>query len=139
MKKIWIIFGKELLDNLRDKRSWATGLFWALFGPVMMGGMLLVLGYTMRDQIERPMTLPVSNPQNAPNLVQFLEQHNMAVVPAPSDPQAAVKNGDVSVVLVIPEEYAQEFSSSRTANAKTGPRQLADHAANECGPHQLSS
>ncbi len=38
MKKIWIIFGKEVLDNLRDKRSWATGLFWALFGPVMMGG-----------------------------------------------------------------------------------------------------
>ncbi len=29
-----------------------------------------------------------------------------------------MKNGDVSVVLVIPEEYAQEFSSSRTATLK---------------------
>ncbi len=118
MKKIWIIFRKEVLDNLRDKRSWATGLFWALFGPVMMGGMLLVLGYSLRDQIEKPMTLPVSNPQNAPNLVRFLEQHNIVVKPAPPDPEAAVRNGDASVVLMIPEEYAGEFSASRTATLK---------------------
>jgi sodium transport system permease protein len=118
MKKIWIIFRKEVLDNLRDKRSWATGLFWALFGPVMMGGMLLVLGYSLRDQIEKPMTLPVSNPKNAPNLVRFLEQHNIVVEPAPPDPEAAVRNGDASVVLIIPEEYAGEFSASRTATLK---------------------
>ena len=118
MRKAWVIFSKEVLDNLRDKRSWATGLFWALFGPVMMGGMMLALGTSLRGQIEKPMTLPVSNQQNAPNLVRFLEQHNIVVEPAPSDPEAAVKNGDVSVVLVIPDAYADDFSSSRTASLK---------------------
>ena len=44
MKAIRTIFLKEVIDSLRDKRSWATGLFWALFGPIMMGGMLLVIG-----------------------------------------------------------------------------------------------
>ena len=44
MKKIWIIFQKEVLDSLRDYRSWSTGLFWALFGPLMMGGMLIMIG-----------------------------------------------------------------------------------------------
>lgn len=118
MKKIWIIFVKEVLDNLRDKRSWATGLFWAIFGPVMMGGMLLILGYSIRDQIEKPMTLPVSNPQNAPNLVRFLEQRNIVVEPAPPDPESAVRSGDASLVLIIPEDYAGEFSESRTATLK---------------------
>ena len=37
--KLWIIFQKELLDNLRDYRSWITGLFWALFGPLILGGL----------------------------------------------------------------------------------------------------
>jgi sodium transport system permease protein len=115
MRKIWIIFRKEVVDSVRDKRSWATGLFWALFGPILMGGMMLLLGFSMRDEIEKPMTLPVQNPEYAPGLVQFLGQHEMIVVPAPADSQAAVKAGDLSVVLVIPREYPGDFSSSRTA------------------------
>ena len=118
MNKIRIIFLKEVMDSLRDRRSWATSLFWALFGPVLMGIMLIVLGFSLREQIEKPMTLPVQHPENAPGLVRFLGQHKMVIVPAPADPQAAVKNGDVNVVLVIPEEYAGDFSSSRTATLK---------------------
>jgi sodium transport system permease protein len=113
-----IIFLKEVMDSLRDRRSWATSLFWALFGPVLMGFMLVVLGFSLREQIEKPMKLPVQHPENAPGLVSFLGQHNMIIVPAPADPQAAVKNGDVNVVLVIPEEYAGDFSSSWTATLK---------------------
>ena len=41
MNKVWVIFAKELIDSLRDYRSWATGLFWAVFGPLMMGGMMV--------------------------------------------------------------------------------------------------
>jgi sodium transport system permease protein len=115
MKQIRTIFLKEVIDNLRDKRSWATGLFWALFGPIMMGGMLLILGSSMRDEIEKPMTLPVQNADYAPGLVQFLGQHDMIIVPAPADPETAVKSGDVAVVLVIPQAYAGDFASSRTA------------------------
>lgn len=118
MKKIAIIFSKEVLDSTRDVRSWATGLFWALFGPIMMGGLLVMVGFSLRDEIQKPVVLPVQNPENAPGLVQFLKQHDMEVVPAPADPVAAVKDGDASVVLVIPDEYAQEFSSGRTATLR---------------------
>jgi sodium transport system permease protein len=115
MKRIRTVFLKEVIDSMRDRRSWATGLFWALFGPLMMGGMLLVFGFSVRDDIEKPMTLHIQHADNAPNLVQFLEQHDMNVVPAPSDPEAAVRNGDASVVLVIPDTYAADFAASQTA------------------------
>jgi sodium transport system permease protein len=115
MNKVRIIFLKELIDSARDTRSWTTGLFWALFGPLMMGGMLMLIGSSVRKDIEKPLSLPVQNPGNAPNLVWFLEQHDVVVEPAPMDPEAAVKGGDVSVVLVIPNDYAEEFSSSKSA------------------------
>lgn len=115
MKKFRIIFVKEVVDSLRDYRSWATGLFWAVFGPVMMGAMLLMIGSTVRDDIEKPLNLPVQNPGNAPNLVKFLGQHDVLVEPAPPDPEAAVKSGEASVILLIPKEYAEDFSSSKSA------------------------
>lgn len=118
MSKIWIILQKEVVDSLRDYRSWATGLFWALFGPLMMGGMLILIGSNVREDIEQPLDLPVQNPQNAPNLIWFLEQHDVIVHPAPPDPRAAVKAGDVNVVLVIPPDYAEDFSSGRTATVQ---------------------
>jgi sodium transport system permease protein len=42
----------------------------------------------------------------------------MDVVPAPADPETAVKNGDVRLVLIVPADYAENFSSSRTATLK---------------------
>lgn len=115
MKKIRIIFVKEVLDSIRDYRSWATGLFWALFGPIMMGLMFILLSSSLRENIYKPMELPVQNAQGAPGLVLFLEQHDILVEPAPADPETAVKKGEVSVVLVVPEGYAEDFSSSRPA------------------------
>jgi sodium transport system permease protein len=118
MKKIWIIFEKEVLDSIRDTRSWGTGLFWALFGPIMLGGILIMIGSSLREDLDNSLTLPVQNPEYAPALIQFLESQDVIVVSAPDDPEAAVKLGDVDVVLVIPKEFSDEFSSSKTATVQ---------------------
>ena len=115
MKKIGVIFQKEMLDNLRDYRSWMTGVFWALFGPLILGGMLMLLGNTIREKVDQALRLPVLGTENAPNLVAFLKQQDVTIEPAPSDPRAAVIAGDVNVVLVIPKEYGQDFSQGKRA------------------------
>jgi len=115
MKKIWVIFQKELVDNLRDTRSWTTGLFWAIFGPLILGAMIMLLGNTLRDKIDQPLGLPVQGRQNAPNLVAFLQQQDINLLPAPADPRAAVVAGDANVVLVIPPGYPDDFSAGKTA------------------------
>jgi len=118
MKRIWVIFQKEMLDNLRDYRSWMTGLFWALFGPLLLGGMIMLLGNTLRDNVEESLVLPVAGAEYAPNLIAFLEQQDIIIEPAPSDPEAAVIAGDINVALIIPADYSEDFSSGNTAKVQ---------------------
>jgi sodium transport system permease protein len=119
MKQIWIIFQTEVLDNIRDTRSLIIGVFFsALFGPIMMGGLLVMIGSSFRKDLDKPLTLPVQNPEYAPALIQFLESYDVITVPAPADPETAVKLGDVDVVLVIPEKFSEEFSSSKPASVQ---------------------
>ena len=118
MKKIFVIFQKEMLDNMRDYRSWVTGLFWALFGPLLLGGMIMLLGNTIRENVEEALVLPVAGAENAPSLIAFLEQQDVIIQPAPADPEAAVIAGDINVALIIPEEYGDDFSAGETASVK---------------------
>jgi sodium transport system permease protein len=118
MKSIWIVLKKEMVDSLRDYRSWTTVLFWALFGPLLMGGLLIMIGSSVKEDVEKPLHLPVQHQEYAPNLMRFLEQHDVVVEDAPEDPEAAVRDGDVNVVLVIPEDYADNFSSGESATVQ---------------------
>lgn len=118
MNKILVIFQKEMLDNLRDYRSWMTGFFWALFGPLLLGGMIMLLGNSIRENVEESLVLPVSGAENAPSLIAFLEQQDIVIEPAPADPEAAVIAGDINVALIIPEDYSEEFSEGKTARVQ---------------------
>lgn len=118
MKKIFVIFQKEILDNMRDYRSWMTGFFWAMFGPLLLGGMIMLLGRTIRENVEQPLILPVAGAENAPSLIAFLEQSNIVIGSAPADPEAAVIAGDINVALIIPSEYSEDFSSGSTATVR---------------------
>jgi sodium transport system permease protein len=115
MKKILVIFQKEMLDNLRDYRSWATGLFWAMFGPLLLGAIIMMLGSTLREKVEESLVLPVSGAENAPSLIAYLKQQDIIVEPAPADPEAAVKAGDINVALIIPADYREDFSAGKSA------------------------
>ncbi len=118
MKKILVIFQKEMLDNLRDYRSWVTGVFWALFGPLLLGGMIMLLGNSIRENVDEALVLPVLGSENAPNLIAFLEQQDVVFEPAPADPEAAVLAGDINVALVIPPDYGEDFSAGETAKVQ---------------------
>ena len=115
MKKILVIFQKELVDNLRDYRSWITGFFWALFGPLLLGGLIMLIGNTVRETLEESLRLPVSGGENAHSLIAFLEQQDVVIEPAPEDPESAVIAGDINVALIIPPEYGEDFSAGKTA------------------------
>jgi len=118
MKKIMVIFNKEMIDNLRDYRSWMTGFFWALFGPLLLGGMIMLLGNSIREKVDQPLVLPVAGAENAPSLIAYLEQQDVIIEPAPSDPEAAVIAGDINVALIIPSGYGEDFSVGKTAKVQ---------------------
>ena len=104
-----MIFQKEILDNMRDYRSWMTGFFWAMFGPLLLGGMIMLLGRTIRENVEQSLILPVAGAENAPSLIAFLEQSNIVIEPAPADPEAAVIAGDINVALIGSEDALKQI------------------------------
>jgi sodium transport system permease protein len=91
----------------------------SLIGPVLLLIMIVVIGKTILSNEEhKPLDIPVAGAENAPTLVLFLEQNNVRLQPAPADPEAAVRNGDVAVVLQIPLGYEDDFKNGRPATVR---------------------
>jgi sodium transport system permease protein len=115
IERIWVVFNKEVVDNLRDRKTLAAALLYPLLGPFMMLLLFTVIGNTLATQSEKPLALPVVGRENAPALVQFLQQNGASIQPGPADPEGEVKAGNQDVVLVIPSNYGKEFSSGQPA------------------------
>jgi sodium transport system permease protein len=86
-----------------------TSLFFPLLGPMILIIIFTAIGGVVSERAEKPLELPIAGADNAPALVEFLRQNNVAIQPAPADPNAAVRLGDVDTVLVIPPGYGDDF------------------------------
>ncbi|MCC6956619.1 MAG: ABC transporter permease [Anaerolineales bacterium] len=119
-RRIWIILSKEVSDNLRDRRSILSAMASSLIGPFIILLMIVILGRTLfADFQKRTFDLPVLGAEYAPELMTFLRQNGVVIQPGPEDPEAAVKNGDLQIVLVIPgEDYAEDLSAGRPATVQ---------------------
>lgn len=118
-RRVWIIFRKEVGDHLRDRRSLVSTITYALFGPLLMLGMIYLLGNMLNpDETTRQLKIPVQGKENAPMLISYLEQNNVIVTDAPANPREAVKNGEMEVVLIISPEYAEKFSEGKPAKVE---------------------
>lgn len=116
MKNIWIVFQKELLDNLRDRRSITSTVISAFFTPALLLALIVVLGRTINvDPQEQALVLPVSGAEHAPGLIAFLQENNVEIVEAPPDPAAAVREGNRDVVLIISPDYPEAFRKGEPA------------------------
>ncbi len=115
-RSFWVVMGKEILDNLRDRQT----LFYALlFGPILLplllGGSLALTFKQLSIDFDIVTTVPVLHAERAPQLVEFLAGQNIDAVAAPDDPVAAVANGRVDVVLEIGENFGEQLREARPA------------------------
>jgi len=119
LQRISIVYKKEVLDNLRDRRSLISALISTIIGPALLLVMIVIVGKTLlRDQTENKLKLHVVGAENAPTLMLFLKQNNVEILPAPDDPETAIRNGDLNIVLVIPEDYGVNFENGRPATVQ---------------------
>ena len=118
LRRLWIIVQKEIVDNLRHRRSVGNALFAVLINPLLYVVLFGFLNRTFTEQAERPLALHVLGAANAPNLVQFLDQNNVDILEAPADAEEAVRRGDLAVVLVIPDEFGEAFTRAAPAQVR---------------------
>ncbi len=117
-QRIGVVFRKEVIDNIRDRRAVSSALLYPLLGPVLIVALMAMMGRQISEQQKSTLRLPVVGSSNAPALIAYLEQQGVEIEEPPDDPEAAVKAGDLDVVLEIPDDYAERFSSGRPANVR---------------------
>ncbi len=131
MRTFLTVFYKEILDNIRDRRTLASALIMGpIFGPVLFAFVINMSIDRALDNAESTMTLPVIGQEYAPNLMRFLESRNIEVVAGPADVDGAanaVKTGAHDVVLVVPEGFAEQLADAVPAKVE-----LYSDEANEC-------
>ncbi len=119
---LWTVFKKEVIDNLRDKRTLTTMAASIILTPLLMIGFLWFAEKTVEKETD-PVTsesfeLPVVGAEYAPNLMEWLRQNNVEILDAPEDAEAEIRSGSRRVVLVIERDYPELFTAGVTAPVK---------------------
>jgi sodium transport system permease protein len=112
---VWVVFAKEVLDNLRDRRSLFLALAYPFIGPLLLGGLMSFVGSAMRPDVSGPMPIAVDGGHRAPALIKHLRESGLYVVPAPREPYEAVKLGRADYVLMIPEGFDTDLAGEKPA------------------------
>jgi sodium transport system permease protein len=99
---IAVVFCKEMIDNLRDRRSIAMAMVYPLIGPLLLGLMIGFVARTLTVAHGGPVAIAAEGIGNAPALERYLAAHDATLQRAPSDPVAAVRRGLMPFVLVLP-------------------------------------
>ena len=135
MRALLIVWRKELIENFRDRRTLVSALlFGPLFGPFMFAvliGLLLDKTVTESDQ---KVELAIAGSTHAPNLVRFLEDHDVAVTRSELDVErarASIRYSTHRLVLLIPEEYPKRLQSGLPAPLKL----VSDASDNQTGKY----
>ena len=116
MRQLKIVWAKEVLDNLRDRRTLLSSLmFGPLFGPILFVFMMNFMLNEATSDVDELLELPVNGQEHAPELMNWLGGNGVEVVAGPEDPRAAVSDGDMSMVLVIPESTGEQIRAGKPA------------------------
>ncbi len=122
MRTLLTVFFKEIVDNLRDRRTLMSALIMGpIFGPVMFAFIINLSIDRALDDAESTMQLPVVGQERAPNLMRFLESRNIDIVDGPEDfngAAEAVKSGRHDVVLVVPEGFGEQLADTIPARVE---------------------
>jgi len=127
--QIIVVVRKELRDWSRDRRSIITVLVSSLLAP----GLIFFLFNSMasRQRQVEDVTIPVVGAANAPALVDWLRQQaGVTITDGPQDPEEAVRTRREDAVIVIPENFAKNFSASKPAQV----RLVADSSSQNTRP-----
>ncbi len=114
-----IVFGKEVLENIRDRRVIFSAFFFGvLLAPVIFGLSTTMTSKRIVQTQDEPLKLSVAGGSRAPNLLAFLAENGVQTTPVElTSDQAmeAVRADKQELVLIVPEEYAQKLNAGEPA------------------------
>jgi sodium transport system permease protein len=107
-----IVFAKECIDNLRDKRTLFSSFSLALLGPVLFVGIMVFVLERALGEADEAIAFSVIGAEHAPELMNYLENGNTDITyrDTVDDPRSVVIDGDESLLLIISANYAERYA-----------------------------
>ena len=119
MGALLTVFAKEFLENLRERRTLVSALLLGpLLGPLLFAGGLALRIERGAAEGDRPLTLAVAHGERAPNLLGFLREHGVTVLPVDYDAaasRAAVREHGHELVLAVSADFAAQLGKGTPA------------------------
>jgi len=121
VKRILAVCCKEIIDNLRDRRTmFSTLAFGPLFAPLMFVVMIQIVVERTVTSGQEELTVPIVGIEQAPNLAAFLLARGIS---AEADPgvtdltgaAAAVAADELDFAVVIEDTFADAFGGDAPA------------------------
>jgi sodium transport system permease protein len=106
MSTVAVVFVKEMVDNLRDRRSIAMAMIYPLIGPILLGLMITFVAGSLKVVPGHGVDVLAVGAENAPDFERYLLAHGATLRPATDDTVDAVRRGAVPFVLVLPQRQA---------------------------------
>jgi sodium transport system permease protein len=103
--RFFSLLRKELVDAARDKRSVMAGLYYAIFVPILMAGMMMLV----IDKVTSPedLNITINNAAAAPDLIAFLDNQGIR--------HSSDKTETKAIELIIGATYAEQMHRGEPA------------------------
>ena len=122
MNRAWVVFLKEIVDGLRDRRSLASAMIFPLLAPLLSAGLLAMIVSQDTDDSGpdgADPDLPIIGMELAPTFVQHLNDAGFTPVAWEGGaPEDAIASSDEKVILRIDPDFADDFSAGRPARVE---------------------
>lgn len=119
MRAIFVVWRKEVIENLRDRRVVFSSLFFGvLLAPIIFAFSTNLLSQRAVREQEQPLKLSIAGGAQAPNLLRFLRENGVEIKAVEYDVDgavAAVRAGKQEFVLMIPADYGAKLKSGEPA------------------------
>lgn len=120
IRTMFTVMRKELRDFARDRKTFLmTLLLSPLLVPLMFIGMGTLAENRVKTQLEKPMTIPVANSEQAPTLVSFLKSQGIdARKASEAEVERAIREQDSDVALIVDPKFAESWHAGTPAKVE---------------------
>lgn len=113
-RHIWLVFTKEFIDILRDRKTW-IGAF--IIPIVVIPFVMFLLGSSLEgvEQDARSFVPIAVKGDVQSDFVQRLAAAPGVKLVYPSDPKAALQAAEIRAVIILPQQFQQQINRGKTA------------------------
>jgi len=119
VKKIGIIFRKELKDTLRDRRTlFFMIVFPILIIPLIIGGIPKIMVSMMEKKMTERITIAIIGEENSPELMDMFgmaDSINVIFNVEIDSIEQSIRKKDIDGALIIPDRFSEMVNSMETA------------------------